>query len=66
MPQKTTELLGKLDAWLVGVDASMPYHDADPVELLWNANQQGEYPEPLALYEARTRAPSRILEHHSQ
>ncbi len=44
MPQKTTELLGKLDAWLTGVDASMPYRDADPVDLIWNANQQGEYP----------------------
>lgn len=52
MPQKTTELLGKLETWLVGVDASMPFRDADPVELHWKANQPGEYP---SLWRSETR-----------
>ncbi|BBO31357.1 sulfatase-like hydrolase/transferase [Lacipirellula parvula] len=44
MPQKVQQMLGKLDNWLTGVDASMPQRDTDPVMFTWNASQRGEYP----------------------
>lgn len=42
MPQKTAELLTKLDAWLVNVDASMPYDVAENVSIAWSADQPGD------------------------
>jgi arylsulfatase A-like enzyme len=44
MPGKTAELLGKLDAWLVGVDAPMDRPVGLPVDLVWEASAPGTYP----------------------
>lgn len=44
MPERTASLLNKLDAWLVGVDAAMPFRDDEPAEFLWNAGNVGNYP----------------------
>lgn len=40
-PEKVTQLSAKLDAWLEGVDASMPYDVSAPVEMIWNADSPG-------------------------
>jgi hypothetical protein len=53
MPEKTAQLLGKLDSWLVGVDAPMPYRDDESAELLWKADDVGDYP---SLWRSATRA----------
>jgi hypothetical protein len=44
MPQKTAELLAKLDQWLVNVDASLPYNMAENAGLHWRAAQSGADP----------------------
>ncbi len=44
MPQKTNELLAKLEAWLDAVDASLPYDVAENVSIQWNADQPGTIP----------------------
>jgi hypothetical protein len=43
LPAKTAELVSKLDAWLVGVDAAMARPVGAPVDLLWDASRVGEY-----------------------
>ena len=53
MPEKTAALLNKLDTWLVGVDAAMPFRDDEPAEFLWNAGNVGDYP---SLWRSSTRA----------
>jgi arylsulfatase A-like enzyme len=42
MPEKTAEMLAKLDRWLQDVDASLPYDMRDPVGLHWRAAQPGD------------------------
>lgn len=41
MPQKTAELVTKLDAWLLNVDASFSYDVAENVSIRWSADQPG-------------------------
>lgn len=44
MPTKVAELQGKLEAWLVGVDASLAKRPEENIELLWDGAAQGKYP----------------------
>lgn len=44
MPEKTAGMLGKLNVWLDGVQADMPYRDTDPFMFKWTADDRGEYP----------------------
>jgi arylsulfatase A-like enzyme len=44
MPEKTANMLGKLNTWLDGVGADMPYSDSDPFMFNWTADDRGEYP----------------------
>lgn len=44
MPEKTAELLGKLNVWLEGVDASMARPRGQGFELLWDAASPGVMP----------------------
>ena len=41
MPGKVADLLRKLDRWVEGVDAAIPYEVGAPVELVWNAEDPG-------------------------
>ncbi len=41
LPTIRDSLLGKLDTWLQGVDASFAYDVAKPVEMLWRASAPG-------------------------
>ncbi|MAE65360.1 MAG: hypothetical protein CMJ18_13900 [Phycisphaeraceae bacterium] len=41
MPDRTAELIGKLDAWLEAVDASLPYDVAAPTVITWHADHLG-------------------------
>jgi len=41
MPEKTAEMLAKLDAWLVNIDASYVYNVADDVSIRWSADNPG-------------------------
>lgn len=40
-PEKVQQMNAKLEAWLEGVDASMPYDVSVPVEMVWNAETPG-------------------------
>ncbi|MFV2067951.1 MAG: sulfatase-like hydrolase/transferase, partial [Pirellulales bacterium] len=42
MPDKVAELDQKLKRWLQGVDASLPYDVAAPMQLAWNADDLGK------------------------
>lgn len=43
-PEKVAELKAKLDNWLQGVDASLPYDVRTPVQISWQADQRGSFP----------------------
>ena len=43
-PTKVGELKSKLDNWLEGVDASLPYDIRTPVQLTWQGDQRGNIP----------------------
>lgn len=44
MPERTSAMLGKLDAWLEGVEAPRAYAYDEHVELLWDASAPGTRP----------------------
>ena len=43
MPDKTAELLEKLDTWLQAVDAPLPYDVSTNIQLRWEAGQPGPH-----------------------
>jgi hypothetical protein len=59
MPEMVATLNAKLDRWLQGVDASLAYDVAAPIQLVWRGDHPGE-PDDVELDPVAWRPSTRI------